>query len=349
MTLAVQRVPIAKIKLDPATQTRAATRHDIVDEYAEDAALLPACVLFTEDEKTYHIGDGFHRIPAWAKAGFKEVPADVRRGTQRDAMLHACGANDSHGLRRTTQDKERCVRLLLEDEEWGKASDRWIAEQCKVSHPFVAKVRGDANNGHSGGQSVSTGNISSSPNGAVSSPTGNRIGKDGRTRGPKKAPLCDKCSRLPSPVKDCPQCASAREAAKKKAKKAKRKAPPAEVKDRNGRVVPDGCRDAFADPQLGELIDGLESLEAMLKPDPLVEKAGKLCDHYPFLLIDKVKQHAWEALHQIQLAISALKAGVPYAVCPKCDGVAKEGKVCRTCRGSGHVPHHRWEELKAEK
>ena len=39
--------------------------------------------------------------------------------------------------------KRRAVMLLLRDEEWAKKSDRWVAEKCGVSHPFVAKLRGE--------------------------------------------------------------------------------------------------------------------------------------------------------------------------------------------------------------
>ena len=36
---------------------------------------------------------------------FSQIPADVRSGTRQDAVLHAAGANASHGFRRTDGDK----------------------------------------------------------------------------------------------------------------------------------------------------------------------------------------------------------------------------------------------------
>ena len=65
----------------------------------------------------------------------------MRQGTQRDAILWSVGANASHGMRRTNQDKRRAVMRLLEDAEWKCWSDREIAERCAVTHPFVAELR----------------------------------------------------------------------------------------------------------------------------------------------------------------------------------------------------------------
>jgi hypothetical protein len=162
-------------------------------------------------------------------------------------------------------------------------------------------------------------------------------------RGPKRI-LCEKCTRLGA-ARDCPQCAAARAA---KAKKPKKKAAPrGEVKDQTGAVVPDNCRDAFADPSLGNLIAELEQIEAMFGPEGWVTRAGKLTDHYGFILIDKFHEHAWEAHSRLQLALEALRAGVPYAVCPKCHAVDSKsnGKACKGCRGYGHVPETRFAEL----
>jgi hypothetical protein len=51
------------------------------------------------------------------------------------------GANESHGLRRTNEDKRRAVVTLLNDEEWSGWSNREIARKCGVSDPFVMQIR----------------------------------------------------------------------------------------------------------------------------------------------------------------------------------------------------------------
>ncbi len=70
-----------------------------------------------------------------------EIAVEVRQGTQRDAVLYSCGANATHGLRRTNADKRRAVLRLLEDSEWSQWSDREIARQCGVSNRFVSNLR----------------------------------------------------------------------------------------------------------------------------------------------------------------------------------------------------------------
>jgi N6-adenosine-specific RNA methylase IME4 len=93
------------------------------------------------DGGAYWLADGFHRHAAHLKAGATDIAADIRQGTRRDAILHSVGANQSHGLRRTNDDKRRAVMTLLNDEEWGKWSAREIAEHCGVSHDFAARLK----------------------------------------------------------------------------------------------------------------------------------------------------------------------------------------------------------------
>jgi hypothetical protein len=128
---------------------------------------------------------------------------------------------------------------------------------------------------------------------------------------------------------------------KGKRKKARR----ATVQDQLGAAVPEGCRDAFADPSLRNLVIELEQVAGMLTAESWLSMATKLVGHYPFLLIDKFKDHAYEALHRLQLAAEALRAGVPHAVCPTCQGKPGEGATCRTCRGGGYVPEWRYKEV----
>lgn len=134
------------IKLDGGTQARAGTDRDTVNEYVEalresDSTWPFPPVIVYHDGNAYWLADGFHRITAARKHGRFVCEADIRQGTQRDAILHAAGANAEHGLRRTPEDKKRAVRRLLEDAEWGKWSDREIARRCRVSPTFVGNIR----------------------------------------------------------------------------------------------------------------------------------------------------------------------------------------------------------------
>jgi hypothetical protein len=136
-------LPISSIRADGGTQPRARASLETVSEYAEamsSGASFPPLVVFF-DGTTYWLADGFHRRDAALMAGLEEIAVFVRQGTLRDAILYSVGANSSHGLRRTNDDKRRSVRLLLEDEEWGKWSDAEIARRCKVSDKTVAGLR----------------------------------------------------------------------------------------------------------------------------------------------------------------------------------------------------------------
>ena len=78
---------------------------------------------------------------AFEQAGHTEIPADIRQGTRRDAVLFSTGANATHGLPRTREDKWRAVETLLLGEEWGKWADREIVRKTGTGHKFVARVR----------------------------------------------------------------------------------------------------------------------------------------------------------------------------------------------------------------
>src|SRR5713226_8682144 len=73
-----------------------------------------------------------------------EFPADVRPGTERDALLFSISCNGAHGLPRTNADKRKAVTLLLADAQWSQWSDREIARRCQVSNDFVSKFRRSA-------------------------------------------------------------------------------------------------------------------------------------------------------------------------------------------------------------
>lgn len=142
-------IPISAIRLDGGTQSRALLQDGIINEYAaalEDGASFPPVVLFY-DGSDHWLADGFHRVRAYLFAGRDAIPADVRQGTRRDAILYSVGANEAHGLRRTNDDKRRAVLTLLNDAEWAKWSDREIARRCAVSNQFVSNIRPSVNDG----------------------------------------------------------------------------------------------------------------------------------------------------------------------------------------------------------
>jgi ParB-like chromosome segregation protein Spo0J len=135
---------IDQIRTDGGTQSRAAINQATVAEYAEAMSdpdtVFPPVIVY-HDGTDYWLADGFHRLAAWRSLERTEIPADVRQGDRRRAILHSLAANANHGLRRTNEDKRRAVLTLLEDEEWARWSNREIAKRCAVSHEFVNGLR----------------------------------------------------------------------------------------------------------------------------------------------------------------------------------------------------------------
>ena len=144
---------ISKIRLDGGTQTRATTDQEVVEEYCE--ALKAGCefppVVVFFDGRLYWLADGFHRLAAYVLACRKAIEADVRKGTQRDAVVFATGANKRHGIKRTNEDKRKAVTILLQlaasdpevaqqfetPQTKGEISNRKVADHCGVSEHLV--------------------------------------------------------------------------------------------------------------------------------------------------------------------------------------------------------------------
>ena len=140
-----------EIRIDGGTQPRVAIDERVVAEYAElygNGVNLPPVTVFF-DGATYWLADGFHRYWANKRIDCEHVFADVRQGTQRDAILHSVGANAAHGLRRTNADKRKAVLTLLEDDEWSAWSDREVAKRCGVGNEMVSRTRRSLCDSHS--------------------------------------------------------------------------------------------------------------------------------------------------------------------------------------------------------
>ncbi len=140
----IENIPLSKIQRDPALNCRAeGVNEATAAEYAEaltGGAKLPAVSVYKEGE-VYRLADGFHRCRAYELAGKTEIPCEVHAGGEREARLHAVGANASHGSRRSKKDRVRAVEMLLRDPAWAVWSDREIAKQAAVDPKFVGPVR----------------------------------------------------------------------------------------------------------------------------------------------------------------------------------------------------------------
>lgn len=138
-----QVIAINRIITDQGTQIRAKINQEVVAEYADlikAKHTMPALDVVS-DGKLIWLVDGVHRLKAAVAEEFQRIRVVITTGTLRDAVLQACMSNHSHGLRRTSEDKRRCVLAVLDDEEWRNKPNTWIAEKCGVSDPHVASMR----------------------------------------------------------------------------------------------------------------------------------------------------------------------------------------------------------------
>lgn len=132
-----------QIKQDSALQVRVKLSDETIAEYARemnDGAEFPPVDVFY-DGSNYLLANGFHRYSAARSIGRNEISARVHQGSQRDAVLFAIGVDTNIGLRRSNEDKNKVVELLLNDDEWKTWSDGKLANLAGVSDRFVAKLR----------------------------------------------------------------------------------------------------------------------------------------------------------------------------------------------------------------
>lgn len=149
-------IEIKKLIVDAGTQPRVALSDDVIKDYAEVITnsekgeqpnpfdLLPDGNLpqvFRDPTGRCVLADGFHRLGAHKLAKVKEMRVAIRDGVQRDALIFSLSTNQGHGIQRTNKDKDRAVRLALNNEELVNWSNTEIAKLCGVSEFKVRDSR----------------------------------------------------------------------------------------------------------------------------------------------------------------------------------------------------------------
>ena len=125
-------------ELDLSLQTRAGTDAETIDNYAEamaDGAQFPEVTVFT-DGAHYWLADGFHRVMAAKQNGLTVIAADVRKGTEDDAVVFGGTANNKQGKRPTRADVQHFLQMVWERRDaifGGTPTGGNLAEKCGVS------------------------------------------------------------------------------------------------------------------------------------------------------------------------------------------------------------------------
>jgi hypothetical protein len=135
-----------RIRIDLGTQMRIAMNDDVVKEYAE--AMQAGCefpalrAYFDEPNDLIILADGFHRLAAHNRVRPNDqILVELVLGTAEDAQWESIGANKSHGLRRTNEDKRNAVKMALSHPKGAEISDNQIAKHVGVSHTTVQNIR----------------------------------------------------------------------------------------------------------------------------------------------------------------------------------------------------------------
>jgi hypothetical protein len=135
-------VAIADLICDERTQVRAGESEMAIESYAEamkNGAKFPPPIVFRDDDGFYWVSEGHHTIKASRLCGVDRLTVDLRRGTAKDARMHAYASNWMHGVQLTLADKTRIIRGLIEDTDW---SNRKIADHVRfLSHEKVRLIR----------------------------------------------------------------------------------------------------------------------------------------------------------------------------------------------------------------
>ena len=142
-------IEIGKITVDVEIVGRAdGLDSEIVQTYADrmEAGDVFPPIELVGDGDVFWLVDGQHRLEAAKRINGEQMSANVTKGDRWDALEMSCATNAEHGKPRTNEDKRQKVLMLLEGERWKGWSSRKIASLCKVSHPFVLKLRNHTGN-----------------------------------------------------------------------------------------------------------------------------------------------------------------------------------------------------------
>jgi hypothetical protein len=137
------RLSLDDITLSPDLQNRVRMSDSTIKEWTEALEAgdtFPPVVVFRDVDK-FWLADGFHRWHAHKEAGRGMIFAHVYEGGRDLAEDYSLGANYDNGIQRTNEDKRAAVLRAIKSPRHAFATDRSIANLCRVSHPMVARIR----------------------------------------------------------------------------------------------------------------------------------------------------------------------------------------------------------------
>lgn len=110
-------IDIADIIIDTQLQLRVEINDSAVKEYAElieNNYTFPPITVFSEDNKSYWLVDGFHRFLAYQSNNHLTITCEVYHGSFEKAKIYSYSVNSTHGMPRSQEDKRNLSTNLLE-------------------------------------------------------------------------------------------------------------------------------------------------------------------------------------------------------------------------------------------
>lgn len=323
------------IIVDSAIQPRANTLDQSHVEELKDAYLakadIPPITVWKLPDGRYKLSQGFHRLEAAHRAELKNIKCIIKVGTEKDCLVDAMCSNQGHGLKRTNEDKRRCVTELIK--ALPGSSDNHIAGLSGVSQPFVTKLRvsiepsSDAsNNGYKiADKKVGTLGTDSdaqpddqtevTAEKPAAKPAKTRTGKDGVSRKvPERSSPASKPTKAVEPV-NLPDADNGQE-----------EQPYSEPVDEQVQEEPDAVQGDPGD----EFVSQVESLCRDM--DQIKARINGL-KQSPY----SYSMHVDSAAMSVEAARKTLWTGRPKCVCPYCRADGRVNKECRSCRGTNRV------------
>lgn len=309
----MQEILIANIRTDASVQSREKINLEYVQELVDQLKAgkrLPPVDVYRDGEEIW-MADGWHRLLGHQEANKKTIRAEVHKGGRKEARWHSVASNQSHGLRRTNEDKRRCVKMALEDHP--EMSDQAIAEHVGVSDRHVSGIRSEL---------TRLGKVS---------PVTTRVGVDGVARKiPPPPPPNQRVTQPPPPGNrvlpppPAPRIPPPPTVPKK-----------AEVLGEDGKPIPDHLHPLWnRAPELQEILSDLSRIKGMLT---------RAQDNDDPLFRDVNYNSALAALATLYGDIKATK---PYALCPHCHGKIVDN--CRACNKRGLISEFRYNMVPRE-
>lgn len=131
-------------------------REDVIEDYLDALRTgeeMPPVDLFVGPDMAgpFHAGDGGYRIAShrlFDPSNDAKISATVHffptdQEAKQAALLCAAKANETHGVRRSRQEKKLAVATILLRPEYATLADCEVGRMCKATHTFVKRIRGE--------------------------------------------------------------------------------------------------------------------------------------------------------------------------------------------------------------